>query len=418
VPAESGYAGTHAFHPYPGRFHPALPRTLLAAVARPGQVVLDPFMGGGTTLVEALQCGLTAWGNDLNPVALLVTRERTRPRTPAEALRLEESARRIGAQVEALRREKQPPRVFHRRQGELSRHYAPHLLAELMQWHRLVEAAPAGPLRESLRAVFSSAVVKFSNLASDSRAEPGPAPRRGKGAVSRFLVAKARELAQAQVELAGRIPPGTPPPVLHQEDARLLPSIGWAACDLVLTSPPYAGTYDYHAHHALRSAWLELDATAFAAGEIGARRHPPAAGAAAGTAVAAGPAAVAGGTVASAGGGWSEDLRAVLGTLARVLRPGGNLFLVLGDWVADDHAVDAAAMLARTAAARDWQLASRASVQRDVHSRGEARVFARRGKWEHLLHFVRPATAPTAADRADKPRRERKRSVGGRIRTL
>jgi hypothetical protein len=86
--------------------------------------------------------------------------------------------------------------------------------------------------------------------------------------------------------------------------------------------------------------------------------------------------------------------------------------------VADDHAVDAAAMLARTAAARDWQLASRASVQRDVHSRGEARVFARRGKWEHLLHFVRPATAPTAADRADKPRRERKRSVGGRIRTL
>jgi hypothetical protein len=320
--------------------------------------------------------------------------------------------------VEALRREKQPPRVFHRRQGELSRHYAPHLLAELMQWHRLVEAAPAGPLRESLRAVFSSAVVKFSNLASDSRAEPGPAPRRGKGAVSRFLVAKARELAQAQVELAGRIPPGTPPPVLHQEDARLLPSIGWAACDLVLTSPPYAGTYDYHAHHALRSAWLELDATAFAAGEIGARRHPPAAGAAAGTAVAAGPAAVAGGTVASAGGGWSEDLRAVLGTLARVLRPGGSLFLVLGDWVADDHAVDASAMLARTAAARDWQLVSRASMQRDVHSRGEARVFARRGKWEHLLHFVRPATAPTAADRTGKPRRERKRSVGGRIRTL
>ncbi|HKJ00116.1 MAG TPA: DNA methyltransferase [bacterium] len=398
VPAEEGYVLTHAFHPYPGRFHPALPRTLLAATARPGQRVLDPFMGAGTTLVEALQLGLGAIGSDLNPVAVLVARERTRTRAPGEARRVEGEAHRIAESVEALRGDKHPPRVLHPRQHELARHYAPHLLAELMQWYRLIEAAPGGPVRDTLRAVLSSGVVKFSNLVSDSQAEAGPAPRYGKGAVSRFLVGKAHELVQAQVALGARIPPGTPPAALYQDDARLLPSLGWASCDLVLTSPPYPGTYDYHAQHRLRMDWLGLDAAPFAAGEIGARRHQGGADAA--------PGRDAGEPRES----WSESLRAVLATLGRVLRPGGSLFMVMGDWITGEHAVDAAAMLARTAGAHDWQLASRASVQRDVHSRTEARAFAKRGKWEHLLHFTRPASdeALPEAEQAEPPVREAK----------
>jgi DNA modification methylase len=411
VPAGGGYQLTHAFHAYPGRFHPALPRTLLAALARPGQRVLDPFMGGGTTLVEAQLLGLEAWGNDLSPVALLVARERTRLRTAGQARGLEAQARAIAAQVEALRRDKHPPRALHLRQHELGRFYAPHLLAELMQWHRLIEAAPAGDLRESLRAVLSSAAVKFSNLESDSKAEAGPPPRFGKGAVTRLLVARTHELAQAQAELARRIPRGTPAPRLLQEDARLLPSLGWGEVDWVLTSPPYPGTYDYLAQHRLRMDWLGLDDAAFAAGEIGARRRHGEAG---------------------AEESWSESVRAVLATLARVLRPGGGLFLVLGDWITGEHAVDALAMLTRTAAARGWQLASRASVQRDVHSRLETRAFAKRGKWEHLLHFTRAAADATDTDATDTspvkaaapgaaPRtrkRPRQRSKGGRIRTL
>jgi DNA modification methylase len=398
VPAEEGYAGTHAFHPYPGRFHPALPRTLLAAVARPGQHVLDPFMGGGTTLVEALQQGLRASGSDLNPVALRVARERTRPRTHAEARAVEAEARRIAAAVEALRREKNPPRLHHPRARALLPHYQPHLLAELMQWLRLIAAVPAGPARETLHAVFSSGAVKFSNLSSDSRAEAGTPPRYGKGAVTRFLLAKCVELLHAQVALAGRIPPGTPPPALYDEDARLLPSLGWGACDLVLTSPPYPGTYDYHAQHRLRLDWLELDDAAFAAGEIGARRHAQAG--------------------AEGEAGWSESLRDVLGTLGRVLRPGGALFLVMGDWIASEHAVDAKAQLARLAQARGWHLESHAAVQRDAHSRPEARAFAKRGKWEHLLHFTRPGAAEAGPATPRRRERQPRRKGGGRIRTL
>jgi SAM-dependent methyltransferase len=398
VPAEEGYALTHAFHPYPGRFHHALPRTLLEAAAPPGTRVLDPFMGGGTALVEALLRGLPAIGNDLNPIAVRVARERTRPRTPEQARALEGEARGIAARVEALRREKRPPVMPRRHQHRLAALYQPHLLAELMQWIHAVEALPAGEVRETLQAVFSSAVVRFSNLASDSRAAPATPPRYPKGAVTRFLLRKCNELSAAQVALAGRIAPDAPLPRLLMEDARRLPSLGRQACDLVLTSPPYPGTYDYHAQHRLRMDWLELDDAPLAAGEIGPRR-------------AAGdddtPDAAA---EAATPDTWSAALRDVLSTLARVLRPGGALFLVMGDWLAGDHPVDAARALSRLADPAGWRLDSRASLRREAFSRPEKRAYARRGKWEHLLLFVRsgdpaaPLPPPAAPQEKPPPR--------------
>src|SRR6478609_6891238 len=61
---------THGFHSYPARFHPLLCRRLLAESARAGSVVLDPFVGSGTTLVEAAVRGAFGRGVDANPLAV------------------------------------------------------------------------------------------------------------------------------------------------------------------------------------------------------------------------------------------------------------------------------------------------------------------------------------------------------------
>lgn len=57
---------THSFHPYPAKFPPQLPRNLLAQFAQPGEQVLDPFCGSGTTLVEARLQGLHSVGVHIN----------------------------------------------------------------------------------------------------------------------------------------------------------------------------------------------------------------------------------------------------------------------------------------------------------------------------------------------------------------
>ena len=70
---------THDFYKYPARFSPSFVRFMLDSLTEPGDYVLDPFMGGGTTIVEAAVSGRRAIGSDLNELARFVTRVKTTP---------------------------------------------------------------------------------------------------------------------------------------------------------------------------------------------------------------------------------------------------------------------------------------------------------------------------------------------------
>jgi hypothetical protein len=68
---------THQHYRYPARFSPTFVRAAIAAFTDPGDVVLDPFMGGGTTLVEALASGRRAVGADVSQLATFVAEAKT-----------------------------------------------------------------------------------------------------------------------------------------------------------------------------------------------------------------------------------------------------------------------------------------------------------------------------------------------------
>jgi site-specific DNA-methyltransferase (adenine-specific) len=78
----------HSLHPmcsYLASFPAALPHAFIARYSRPGDVVLDPFSGRGTTALQASAEGRIGVGNDLNPFAHLLTAAKVEPATPAEA---------------------------------------------------------------------------------------------------------------------------------------------------------------------------------------------------------------------------------------------------------------------------------------------------------------------------------------------
>ena len=66
---DSGYA-SHNFHAFPAKFPPQLPRIFIKGLTDPGDIVLDPMMGSGTTVVEALLSGRVGLGFDIDPLAL------------------------------------------------------------------------------------------------------------------------------------------------------------------------------------------------------------------------------------------------------------------------------------------------------------------------------------------------------------
>ena len=81
----------HPFHPmcsYLASFPAALAHAFIARYSRPGDVVLDPFSGRGTTPLQACAEGRIGVGNDLNPFAHLLTAAKVDAPSPAEARKI------------------------------------------------------------------------------------------------------------------------------------------------------------------------------------------------------------------------------------------------------------------------------------------------------------------------------------------
>src|SRR6185312_9409351 len=206
--------------------------------------------------------------------------------------------------------------------GEIARFHA-HVLYELLGLRELVFATAADEVGRALRLCLSSILVKFMKAGPEAPRD-GEAKRIARGVPSRMLADRAAELARGLAALERRAPPGTPAPKIEEADARALPIPGGAAA-LVLSSPPYAGTYDYAAQHETRFVWLGLSAREFRRVQLGARA----------------------GAVGNASAGvWRADAARFIAEIARVLRPGGHALLMVGDGVLDgrpEHAPDSVA---------------------------------------------------------------------------
>ena len=77
----AGQRQAHSIHEvsYRACFKAQLPEFFISRLTNPGDVVFDPFMGRGTTPVQAALMGRQAFGNDINPLSTLLTRPRLRP---------------------------------------------------------------------------------------------------------------------------------------------------------------------------------------------------------------------------------------------------------------------------------------------------------------------------------------------------
>ena len=79
VDAKTDYL-IHSLHNYPAVMIWPISNTIIRVIEkyRPIHALLDPFVGSGTVLVEAQRAGIKeVYGNDLNPLALLITKAKT-----------------------------------------------------------------------------------------------------------------------------------------------------------------------------------------------------------------------------------------------------------------------------------------------------------------------------------------------------
>jgi len=257
---ETGYI-THCYHRYPAKFIPQVARRLIEEHSGAGDTVLDPFMGSGTTLVEAIVSGRKARGIDINPAAVVASRAKTRAIEPE---RLHKALVSFCTQIEPLEDEEPGQMLF--KLGAVM----PSDRDRLDWWfprdqqHRLaailsaIERTEDEAVRDFLRCGFSHALktasywlMKSSKPTRDKKklAEGVPNPvaplRRHLAKMERANARFWEALPEAMREAAE----------VRAGDARSLP---WedGTVDLVVTSPPYVTSYEYAHLHELTTLWL------------------------------------------------------------------------------------------------------------------------------------------------------------------
>src|SRR6476660_9042942 len=68
---------THGYHPYSAKYIPQIPNRLISIFSEKNDLILDNFVGSGTTLVESKVLGRNAIGVDINPLACLISKVKT-----------------------------------------------------------------------------------------------------------------------------------------------------------------------------------------------------------------------------------------------------------------------------------------------------------------------------------------------------
>ncbi len=373
---EPARSHVHGFHTYPARLHPVTAARLVTAFAPAGGKVLDPFCGSGTVLVEAMIAGRSPLGTDLNPLAVRLARCKTRIRTTAGLKHLVALSRECAAEAEARRKARAgASRRFTREDTAL---FEPHVLLELDSLRAKIETLRDDAAAADLWLVLSSILVKLSRKRGDT-GKAVATRRTAAGFASRLFVQKAEDLAARLAAFGKLVPsagpdglpagrrPSVPPVFVAQDDATELKSLPVGTVDAVLTSPPYAATYDYLAHHALRLRWLGLDASPLQRGEIGSRS------------------AYAKLKPKQARAAWAAELGKFLRAVARVLPAGGPLVMVMADSAVGDVAIRADEVAAEVGRACGFVPTARASQPRPHFLGPTAKAFRARPRAEHAL---------------------------------
>jgi len=136
-----------------------------------------------------------------------------------------------------------------------------------------IDRVPDEADRRALLIVFSSLLIKFSRKRADTSGDTVD-KRIRKGLVTEFFVRKGQELSLRWEALYDAAPRDAFEARLICGDAREQSRLLGAQfrADLIATSPPYGGTYDYARHHAIRNAWFGFETERLHDREIGARR--------------------------------------------------------------------------------------------------------------------------------------------------
>lgn len=271
---------THHLFRFPAKFHPPVVRQLIEDYTEPGELILDPFCGSGTLMVEASVQGRNSVGIDVDPLSVFISGVKV------HALRkssLETSAAQLEDRLGDLQRGKEELEAFEDKdlsevelEAQLGGCWVPQI-PKLEHWFyryaiadlaRLLEAIEKISAPQTHRDFFLLAFA--ASVRGASRADPVPV-----SGVEVTKVMLEKEKAGRSVDVVGIFRKRLKRALedmdgyyeaceagvearAHRGDVAALRANAAPSVDAVITSPPYHGAVDYYRRHGLEMFWLRM----------------------------------------------------------------------------------------------------------------------------------------------------------------
>ncbi len=280
------YHALHRFHSFPAKFPPQLPRKFIRALTKPGDVVLDPMMGSGTTILEAYLLERQALGFDIDPMALRLAQIKVIPfdvKQIAEAGELILKQAQHNLQQNYTQLQQTLTTYWDLKTQQFVNHwFAVETQLELLALIDEIQKIKCSKLRTYFELIFSSVIITKSggiSLALDlAHTRPHKAKivfsQTGEVLVGEHLLDDpsprlkilTKTLRSPIQEFEKRLQKNLKN-VLDIDSNRLKPNLRFAdvqnlpleneAVDLIVTSPPYAANaIDYMRAHKFSLVWL------------------------------------------------------------------------------------------------------------------------------------------------------------------
>lgn len=294
----------HSLHEvsYRACFKPQLPRFFIERLTRPGDVVYDPFMGRGTTVLEAALLGRATCGNDVNPLSRVLVEPRLHPPSlDAVRQRLRTIPWQDAATTpDALLTFYHPDtlREICALQAYLRTRAGARQLDEVDAWIRMVAVNRLTGHSPGFFSVYTLPPNQATSVAAQQKinsARQQVPPRRD---VPDLILRKSRALLADCVTL---LPSPAVPHRLVTGPAASTAALPSASVDLVVTSPPFLDVVNYAGDNWLRCWFCDIDPQAVQL------------------------------TVVRRIEDWRREMTAVFTEVARVLRPGGHVAFEVGE---------------------------------------------------------------------------------------
>ncbi len=356
MPDNSNFELAHEIHPYPCKF----PGSVAKQFCIGHGVVLDPFCGSGTTLLETLRLGGSVIGIDCNPIALLITRCKISNYDQKSLRRL----KKLHSQLqEILDHGKIPTLQLHNFPGR--DHWfqteVQNEIALILSLIRKVNKASIA--HDAANLVLSSIVNRVSRQESETRYaavekdfSPGNVIRIYCRKLDKFIkvIANRGDLVSQKYELFN---------FNFTKKTLIAPN----TIDRIVTSPPYANTMDYYLYHKQRMNVLGFSFKDVMQREIGSRHEFS--------------------SKKAAPEKWFSDYQACISEMYRLLKKGGTAIIVIGDSQIAGKKICAMETTSVAANAAGFKMNEISSTDMSGKSKSFSTSFQRPGKIEYVIEL-------------------------------